>query len=74
MSEKNIPSNAEKCTVAAGCFWGVEHLFRKHFAGKGVLDARVGYIGGELILCGVLMGGEGGSGRGRRGGREGRVC
>ena len=44
---QNFPSNAQKCTVAAGCFWGVEHLFRKHFDGKGLLDARVGYIGGD---------------------------
>ena len=42
-----IPDNAQKCTVAAGCFWGVEHLFRKNFEGKGLLDARVGYIGGD---------------------------
>ena len=44
---KDIPPNAQKCTVAAGCFWGVEHLFRKHFDNKGLLDARVGYIGGD---------------------------
>ena len=43
---QEFPPNAQKCTVAAGCFWGVEHLFRKTFAGKGLLDARVGYIGG----------------------------
>ncbi|SLM37724.1 peptide-methionine-s-oxide reductase [Lasallia pustulata] len=44
---QNFPPNAQKCTVAAGCFWGVEHLYRKHFDGKGLLDARVGYIGGD---------------------------
>ena len=44
---QNFPPNAQKCTVAAGCFWGVEHLYRKHFADKGLLDARVGYIGGD---------------------------
>lgn len=42
-----IPANAQTATIAAGCFWGVEHLFRKHFGnGKGLLDARVGYCGG----------------------------
>ncbi len=46
-STQAIPDNAQKCTVAAGCFWGVEHLFRKNFDGKGLLDARVGYIGGD---------------------------
>ena len=43
-----IPENAQRCTVAAGCFWGTEHLYRKHFAGKGLIDAKVGYIGGDL--------------------------
>ncbi|KAM7213409.1 peptide methionine sulfoxide [Rhypophila decipiens] len=42
-----IPEGAEKATVAAGCFWGVEHMYRKHFGGKGLYDARVGYIGGD---------------------------
>lgn len=42
-----MPDNAQKATLAAGCFWGVEHLFRKHFGnGKGLLDAKVGYCGG----------------------------
>lgn len=43
----NIPEGAQLCTVAAGCFWGTEHLYRKHFTGKGLIDAKVGYIGGD---------------------------
>ena len=43
----NIPEGAEKATLAAGCFWGIEHMYRKDFGKKGLLDARVGYIGGE---------------------------
>jgi len=43
----SFPEGVQKATVAAGCFWGVEHLYRKHFGnGKGLLDARVGYTGG----------------------------
>ena len=43
----NMPEGAAKATVGAGCFWGVEHMFRKAFEGKGLYDARVGYIGGD---------------------------
>jgi peptide-methionine (S)-S-oxide reductase len=41
------PEGAGMATIAAGCFWGVEHMFRKEFKGKGLYDARVGYIGGD---------------------------
>ncbi|EPE09792.1 peptide methionine sulfoxide reductase [Ophiostoma piceae UAMH 11346] len=43
----SAPAGSQKATVAAGCFWGVEHEYRKHFEGKGLYDARVGYIGGD---------------------------
>ncbi len=42
-----VPEGAEKATLGAGCFWGVEHLYRKHFGDKGIYDARVGYTGGD---------------------------
>ncbi|KAK9470318.1 peptide methionine sulfoxide reductase MsrA [Dipodascopsis tothii] len=44
------PGTAEIMTVAAGCFWGVEHIYRKHFGnGKGLIDAKVGYCGGSRV-------------------------
>lgn len=42
-----FPEGSQKATVAAGCFWGVEHMYRHHFPKDAVLDARVGYIGGD---------------------------
>lgn len=50
-TSRTLPEGAELATVAAGCFWGVEHIYRKHFKdaknGGGLYDARVGYTGGS---------------------------
>jgi len=37
--------NSKKATFGAGCFWGVEARFREL---AGVVNAAVGYMGGEL--------------------------
>ena len=44
----DLPAGAQRATVAAGCFWGVEHMYRRTFGNKGLYDARVGYIGGDV--------------------------
>ncbi|CAO1615878.1 unnamed protein product [Sympodiomycopsis kandeliae] len=40
-------SEPQYFTGASGCFWGPDALYRKHFSGKGLLQAQVGYIGGN---------------------------
>ena len=40
----------EVATFASGCFWGVEHIFLKHYPPsehKGILRTAVGYTGGK---------------------------
>ncbi|ODQ65144.1 peptide methionine sulfoxide reductase [Nadsonia fulvescens var. elongata DSM 6958] len=50
-STLKVPEGAEVATLAAGCFWGVEHMYRKHFgSGRGLIDCRVGYTGGAVDL------------------------
>ncbi|ODV83898.1 hypothetical protein CANARDRAFT_202061 [[Candida] arabinofermentans NRRL YB-2248] len=39
-------STSQIATVAAGCFWGVEHIYLKNFKDR-LLDTKVGYSNGS---------------------------
>lgn len=47
MASATSGSDPQYFTGASGCFWGPDALYRKHFTGKGLIDAQVGYIGGN---------------------------
>lgn len=39
-------STSALITLASGCFWGTENVFRKYFSGNGLIDIKVGYANG----------------------------
>ncbi|KAF8717944.1 hypothetical protein AX14_012066 [Amanita brunnescens Koide BX004] len=50
MSSAAQVANTQIATFAAGCFWGVEHIFLEHYPpanDKGILRTSVGYTGGK---------------------------
>lgn len=49
---KTLKYNAQTdklITFAAGCFWGTQHIFLKHFGDK-IIDGKVGYSNGSESL------------------------
>ncbi|CAI8493563.1 unnamed protein product [Pichia kudriavzevii] len=43
-----ITSNTSQVAAfAGGCFWGIEHLLRKHFQTTQIIDIKVGYANGK---------------------------
>lgn len=48
LAAAQFPPNSQRAIFAGGCFWGLEELYRHYWGnGKGLLDCRVGYTGGQ---------------------------
>ncbi|XDT18648.1 Peptide methionine sulfoxide reductase [Nakaseomyces glabratus] len=45
-SIKYNPETEKLITLGAGCFWGTEHIYRKHLGDK-IHDSKVGYANGD---------------------------
>jgi len=53
MSTPAPSQSGETAIFASGCFWGVEHIFVKHYPpseNKGILSTAVGYTGGNPLV------------------------
>ncbi|KGQ89927.1 peptide-methionine (S)-S-oxide reductase [Candida albicans P57072] len=46
-------STSKLINLSAGCFWGVENVFRKQFTNKGLVDIKVGYANGKPSISNV---------------------
>ena len=48
-SIKLNPATDKLITLGAGCYWGTEHMFRKHLSDK-IIDCKVGFANGDDYL------------------------